>query len=367
MAKATWRIFALSALMGGLAPMASAQYVVGGDGRSSVEVNWSVLENLGQDPNLAAMLRTENRPATQAALKMPGQQQRAQPQFRPFQQAVAKPAAAVPAAPLKPKAQPVAVNVEKPALAELIQATQKPVEIKPPAEPKVAEAKPAPVQIPTPAPVAKPAVPPKPQIAEVPVVKPEPAKPAGPQISLPEMPAPKPAAPAAVVKAEVPPAPIAPVAPVIKAEVPPAPVVAAPPAPAPMPLAVLTPPPAAPAPIVPQVAAVTGPAVALKGDTLSMRYAGEDFKLPDSARAELTALAKRMEKSESLSLQLLSYASGDEASASAARRLSLSRAIEVRKFLLDQGVRSTRIEMRALGNKTDGGSPDRVDAVLVGH
>ena len=33
---------------------------------------------------------------------------------------------------------------------------------------------------------------------------------------------------------------------------------------------------------------------------------------------------------------------------------------------MDQGLRSTRIEVRALGNKLEGaGSPDRVDAVLV--
>jgi outer membrane protein OmpA-like peptidoglycan-associated protein len=73
-----------------------------------------------------------------------------------------------------------------------------------------------------------------------------------------------------------------------------------------------------------------------------------------------------MEKDESLSLQLLAYADGDEANASKARRLSLSRALEVRKYLMELGVRSTRIEVRALGNKVEGGGPaDRVDAMFA--
>ncbi len=72
-----------------------------------------------------------------------------------------------------------------------------------------------------------------------------------------------------------------------------------------------------------------------------------------------------MEKDEALNLQLLAYASGDEANASKARRLSLSRALEVRKYLMEMGVRSTRIEVRALGNKIEGSPAERVDVVLT--
>jgi len=366
MAKTAWRILAFSALMGGLSSMASAQMVVGGDGRPSVEVNWAVLESLGQDPNLAGMLRQDRNPQAAPSVLPPAAHGKGDVVYRPFSQVTAK----APAAPRK--ATPVAVKAvkpvkaERPALAELVQATTRKAE---PAPLPVSAPAPAVKAAPAPVPVAEPkaVVPPKPEIAEVPLPKASPSKPAGPQISLPEVPAPKaePAKPVAV--AAVPPAP-----PAVKAEPPalsaPMPIakVEPPAAPAPMPLAAPTPPPVPKA--APQVAAVAPAAVVSRGDTLSVLFSGEDFHLPDSSHGELTALARRMEKDDSLNLQLLAFASGDEAGASKARRLSLSRAIEVRKFLLERGVRSTRIEMRALGNKQEGAGPaDRVDAVLVGH
>ena len=52
-------------------------------------------------------------------------------------------------------------------------------------------------------------------------------------------------------------------------------------------------------------------------------------------------------------VQLLAYASGTPDQASKARRTSLSRALSVRTYLLAQGVQSTRIDVRALGNTTD--------------
>ncbi|HTH18406.1 MAG TPA: OmpA family protein, partial [Magnetospirillum sp.] len=91
-------------------------------------------------------------------------------------------------------------------------------------------------------------------------------------------------------------------------------------------------------------------------------------RLPDAMLPELDKLVKRMQRDDSVGLQLLAYAEGDDANASKARRLSLSRALEVRKYLMEQGLRSTRIEVRALGNKIEGAGPaDRVDAVLVGR
>jgi outer membrane protein OmpA-like peptidoglycan-associated protein len=89
----------------------------------------------------------------------------------------------------------------------------------------------------------------------------------------------------------------------------------------------------------------------------------DSARLPDGARDNLAHLASRMTEDATLEVQLLAYAAGDEENASKARRLSLSRALAVRSFLIDQGVRSTRIEVRALGNKVPDGSPDRVDIV----
>ena len=60
-------------------------------------------------------------------------------------------------------------------------------------------------------------------------------------------------------------------------------------------------------------------------------------------------------------LQLMAYAGGQTLSSSQARRVSLSRALAIRSFLIENGVRSTRIDVRALGNKTSEEPLNRVD------
>jgi outer membrane protein OmpA-like peptidoglycan-associated protein len=106
------------------------------------------------------------------------------------------------------------------------------------------------------------------------------------------------------------------------------------------------------------------PAAASPPENLStIAFDKDSARLPDSAKDSLAHLASRMTEDATLEVQLLAYAAGDEENASKARRLSLSRALAVRSFLIDQGVRSTRIEVRALGNKVPEGSPDRVDIV----
>jgi len=96
----------------------------------------------------------------------------------------------------------------------------------------------------------------------------------------------------------------------------------------------------------------------------TINFDKESARLPDTARETLAHLASRMSEDATLEVQLLAYAAGDEENASKARRLSLSRALAVRSFLIDQGVRSTRIEVRALGNKVPEGAPDRVDIAM---
>jgi outer membrane protein OmpA-like peptidoglycan-associated protein len=87
--------------------------------------------------------------------------------------------------------------------------------------------------------------------------------------------------------------------------------------------------------------------------------------LSDAARRALDEIASRAVKDESIRLQLMAYASGTGEGANSARRLSLSRALAVRSYLIDKGVRSTRIDVRALGNRVEGGGdPDRVDVIV---
>jgi outer membrane protein OmpA-like peptidoglycan-associated protein len=97
---------------------------------------------------------------------------------------------------------------------------------------------------------------------------------------------------------------------------------------------------------------------------LAILFEKDGARLPDSVHASLSQLADRLSADATLQIQILAYAEGDEDNASKARRLSLSRALAVRSVLIDQGVRSTRIEVRALGNKVPEGPPDRVDILL---
>jgi len=145
----------------------------------------------------------------------------------------------------------------------------------------------------------------------------------------------------------------------------------APVAPAPVPASAPAPAPAAsaqssgtPVALTAQPSAPEGaPAVTSTENLSRISFDKDSARLPDGARDTLAHLASRMTEDATLEVQLLAYAAGDEENASKARRLSLSRALAVRSFLIDQGVRSTRIEVRALGNKVPDGSPDRVDIV----
>lgn len=61
----------------------------------------------------------------------------------------------------------------------------------------------------------------------------------------------------------------------------------------------------------------------------------------------------------------MAYADGDQDGANKARRLSLSRALAVRAYLIDNEIASTRMDVRALGNRADDGPADRVDLVVI--
>lgn len=125
-------------------------------------------------------------------------------------------------------------------------------------------------------------------------------------------------------------------------------------------------PPAAKAPPAKAEQASTPPAAAIKeGRALQVAFAGEVSKLPDAAKDGLTAVAKQLKDNEALRLQLLAYAGGKDLSPSKARRLSLSRALSVRSFLIESGIRSTRIDVRALGDKSTEEPLNRVDVNIV--
>lgn len=157
----------------------------------------------------------------------------------------------------------------------------------------------------------------------------------------------------------------------------PAPAPAAAPAPAPPAAAAApAPPPAAPAPRSAANAPPPPPPAATPPQTASLPPQGgmparilfpaNVSDLPDQAKSPLDAVAKIMKADGQLRVQLLAYATGPADQANQARRISLARAIAVRSYLIEQGVGSSRIDVRALGNRSESGGPlDRVDVVAV--
>jgi outer membrane protein OmpA-like peptidoglycan-associated protein len=63
-------------------------------------------------------------------------------------------------------------------------------------------------------------------------------------------------------------------------------------------------------------------------------------------------------------IQLEAYGGAPGDKSSDARRLSLKRALAVRQLLIDDGVPSSRIDVRAMGGADDNGAPDRVDVFV---
>ena len=199
-----------------------------------------------------------------------------------------------------------------------------------------------------------------PQAPEPPRVAQAPAETTGTQAAA-TPPAPTPPAP-------TPPAPSAP-APPAATPTPPAPAVPAPAAPA-----AQTPPPAPVVPAPSQVAsapastapAAPAPAPSDQGaETSQVIFPAGQSQLPDAGKAALAPIIERLTGDNTLRLQLKAYAGGGQDSANTARRWSLSRALAVRAYLIDNGVQSTRMDVRALGDRSGSGPADRVDVVVV--
>ena len=362
----------------------SAQTVVGGDWRPQVEVDPSVLDRLGPEPTLPDLL-LGRRPMAPAGAPVKLHRPRATTAALVHAPKVAKSAATAklaesdtpveqPPKAIKPGHK--AAKAEKPIkIAEASEptGTKPPASAKklasslePPPPPAAAKALPnadMPAMTPPPVPTSSPAPAPKSTPAPAAAATKEPASTPNP------VPAPAPAQakkltsamplPTAATTPAPTPAPAP--APSASANATPAAPVATPNPPAATSApetktAMLTPPPAA-------SAAAAGESAA----SASIAFPKDGAALTDDGRNALIAAAKRAAADPAIQLQVLAYASGDEENASKARRLSLSRALAVRSFLIDQGVHSTRIEVRALGNKVPEGPADRVDLVEQKH
>ncbi|WP_316977739.1 OmpA family protein [Shumkonia mesophila] len=372
----TARAMALAAGVGLLAAAsgpALAQTAGFDSGDPAVTVDLSVLEGGGSSgPGAATSMPSAG--GFSGRLRMPGTEAPVSRLYvKPRSEAVASPAPARERMAATSGRGPVMPPVKAPESSLRVPAPQ----VAAPAQPRPAPAVPAPA---TPAP-SKPqtlaAVPPAPAVEKPqnPVAAPKPPATEKPPAAV--------AAPKAPVSAIAPPPPAiekpeaaAPKPPAVPAAPPPAvekPQVPTPQAPA---VAVPTPPPppaadagavaAAPAtpPAVDQ-AALPKAGKATSGDALKVLFETEEAKLSEQARGELKTMVQGMLDKSDLRIQLLAYAGGDSLSSSKARRLSLSRALAVRSYLIENGLRSTRIDVRALGDKTTEEPVNRVDVNIV--
>lgn len=126
--------------------------------------------------------------------------------------------------------------------------------------------------------------------------------------------------------------------------------------------AVAAPTPAPAAPAEGTTPPATGGA-ALPANATRLLYTGESDDVPADATAKLDTIAQDLLANQDKRIQVMSYAAGTEDTESKARRKSLARGLAIRSYLMKAGVPSTRIDVRALGNKAEGGPADRVDII----
>jgi outer membrane protein OmpA-like peptidoglycan-associated protein len=92
----------------------------------------------------------------------------------------------------------------------------------------------------------------------------------------------------------------------------------------------------------------------------SVAFPPESTALPPAAQPLLNGVAARLAADRSLRIELQAYAGGSDREARA-QRLSLARALALRRYLMSRGTPRVRIIVRALGNRSTGGDADRVD------
>jgi outer membrane protein OmpA-like peptidoglycan-associated protein len=167
-------------------------------------------------------------------------------------------------------------------------------------------------------------------------------------------PAPVPAPPPVASRAETMPPAAAPTPTPTARPAPPA--VAAAPAPAPAPAAAATPAPTGRG--IPITTPSPDQSATAKGATVAtIPFAGQSADLSDDAKSELDRIAKNIGDKGLRQVELRAFASGAEPDS---RKIALARALVVRSYLIDKGVKS-RIEVGAFA-----GDGERVDIVVPG-
>lgn len=99
-------------------------------------------------------------------------------------------------------------------------------------------------------------------------------------------------------------------------------------------------------------------------EEIRILYAVEATDLPKEARADLDRMAAWLRANPEVRVQIVGYASEPTRTGSQARRRSLFRTLAVRTYLIENGVLSTRMDVRAMGDRTEEEPKDRVEVRL---
>lgn len=156
-----------------------------------------------------------------------------------------------------------------------------------------------------------------------------------------------------------------PAAPVIPAPQPPT-IDAAPPPVAQLSAIAPPPPPSTAPPPAPPIEANAATKAAETENGLRVTFAPGEADLSPSSADAIKHLVAAASPGGTATFNVVAYAAAKPDDPSAARRLSLSRALAVRNALMADGVVSSRIYVRALGALVPEGPPDRVDVTLLG-
>lgn len=108
----------------------------------------------------------------------------------------------------------------------------------------------------------------------------------------------------------------------------------------------------------------TSPLALVVPDQQRLIFKSESASLSNRVTEALNDIAGRMQQSDER-LQIRAYAKDANGRRSASRRLSLSRALAIRSYLIEKGIDSSRIDVRALGIPTDDSYSERADISFV--
>lgn len=100
-------------------------------------------------------------------------------------------------------------------------------------------------------------------------------------------------------------------------------------------------------------------------DDLTLNFPGNSSDLTGESQKKLDAVIHQMTGMIEGRLQVRGYATGEDGSQSSARRIALSRALAVRSYMMDKGIKPTRVDVKAAGSETDRQPLDRVDLIFA--